>query len=324
MDDRKVFKQDKDDERIDYYTSISLEYRFEKPAIEKLIQEYLEIDIILFFIETENDNKAMTCTSSQQIQTPTRTIQHYQSAPSFYYAPITSGSDSNDFQHHASTPLLCQVAISSYQDIPIVDRFVRHFGKVQPDLLWTSPLPVRPRIFSMRPPSLSCKIFLGGIPHDLNPRDLQECLESFELVRLEWPNMDNMPMHRYSSNITIGFAYTIYETEESIHETLHICSTKTDRSLDDGRCEYYLDVYNQRTISPRKNSNDFVEDSQWLPEGNSYGSWKQRLDSNECLNRTVFVGALHGMMTAYAVARICHELFEDIEYAALDTDRKIT
>ncbi|CAF3950614.1 unnamed protein product [Rotaria sordida] len=233
----------------------------------------------------------MTCTSNQQIQTPTRTIQHYQSAPSFYYAPITSGSDSNDYSTDRIRNTPCsQVSISSYQDIPIVDRF----------------------------------IFLGGIPHDLNPRDLQECLESFELVRLEWPDMGNMSMHRYSSNITIGFAYTVYETEESIHEILHICSTKTDRSLDDGRCEYYLDVYNQRTISRRKNLNDSVEDSQWLPEGNSYGSWKQRLDSNECLNRTVFVGALHGMMTAYAVARICQELFEDIEYAALDTDRKIT
>ncbi|CAF4324602.1 unnamed protein product, partial [Rotaria sordida] len=30
------------DGRIDYYTSISPEYRFEKLAIEKLIQEYLE------------------------------------------------------------------------------------------------------------------------------------------------------------------------------------------------------------------------------------------------------------------------------------------
>jgi hypothetical protein len=47
-----------------------------------------------------------------------------------------------------------------------------HFGKVQPGLIWTSPLPVRPRTFSMRPPSLSCKVFLGGIPHDLNPSEL--------------------------------------------------------------------------------------------------------------------------------------------------------
>ena len=27
------------------------------------------------------------------------------------------------------------------------------------------------------------------------------------------------------------------------------------------------------------------------------------------------------MMTAYALARICHELFGDVEYAAIDTDR---
>jgi hypothetical protein len=45
------------------------------------------------------------------------------------------------------------------------------------------------------------------------------------------------------------------------------------------------------------------------------------MPSNESINRTVFVGALHGMMTAYALARICHELFGDVEYAAIDTDR---
>ena len=27
------------------------------------------------------------------------------------------------------------------------------------------------------------------------------------------------------------------------------------------------------------------------------------------------------MMTAFALARICHELFGDVEYAAIDTDR---
>ncbi|CAF2686816.1 unnamed protein product [Rotaria sp. Silwood2] len=313
---------------------------------------------------------------NQQIQTPTRTIQHYQSAPSFFYTPMTSGNDSNsysnnhyDFQHTALTPLLrpdstrsyrsssiptdgigntpcSRVSTSSNQDTSIVDRFVneynskdsrlkraaaqerrqatRHFGKVQPGLIWTSPLPFRPRIFSMRPPSLSCKIFLGGIPHDLSPRVLQERLESFGSVRLEWPNMDNMPIHRHSSNITTGFAYAIYENEESVHQILHICSTKIDRSLDDGRCEYYLDVYSHRTTSRRKSIQIipwFVEDSQWLAEGDSYTNWEQRLGSTECINRTVFVGALHGMMTAYALARICQELFGDVEYSAIDTDR---
>ncbi|CAF0895065.1 unnamed protein product [Rotaria sordida] len=80
---------------------------------------------------------------------------------------------------------------------------------------------------SIRPPSLSCKIFLGGISHDLNP-------------------------------LTTGIAYAIYENEEFIHHILHICSTKTDRSLD--------------------------EDSQWLSESDSYESWEQRLRSTEYIS----------------------------------------
>lgn len=48
---------------------------------------------------------------------------------------------------------------------------------------------------------------------------------------------------------------------------------------------------------------------------------EQRLNSTESIHRTVFVGALHGMMTAYALAKICQELFGDVEFAAIDTDR---
>lgn len=70
----------------------------------------------------------------------------------------------------------------------------------------------------------------------------------------------------------------------------------------------------------------FQEDSQWSNENDystahGYATWEQRLGSTECINRTVFVGALHGMMTAYALAKICQELFGDVEYAAIDTDR---
>ncbi len=49
-----------------------------------------------------------------------------------------------------------------------------------------------------------------------------------------------------------GFVYAVYENEESVHQMLHICSTKTDRTLNDGRCEYYLEVYSQRSNSRRK------------------------------------------------------------------------
>lgn len=59
-------------------------------------------------IDNNHDAKN-TC--SQQTQTPTRGIQYYQSAPSFYPTPLTSGNetmyDSNhEHRNTASTPLL--------------------------------------------------------------------------------------------------------------------------------------------------------------------------------------------------------------------------
>ena len=39
------------------------------------------------------------------------------------------------------------------------------------------------------------------------------------------------------------------------------------------------------------------------------------------LNYTVFVGALHGMITAEALASIMNELFGNVIFAALDTDK---
>lgn len=57
---------------------------------------------------------------------------------------------------------------------------------------------------------------------------------------------------RLDISVTAGFVYAVYENEESVHKILHTCSTKTDRTLDDGRCEYYLEVYSQRSSARRK------------------------------------------------------------------------
>lgn len=54
------------------------------------------------------------------------------------------------------------------------------------------------------------------------------------------------------SLVLAGFVYAIYDNDESVRRILHACSTKTDRTLDDGRCEYYLDVFTHRTHGRRK------------------------------------------------------------------------
>jgi len=94
-------------------------------------------------------------------------------------------------------------------------------------------------------------------------------------------------------------------------------------------CEYYLDVPSYRTSSRRKSIQIipwFTEDSQWMAERHhlsppEYENKMHNQANSNNNNLTVFVGALHGMMTAYALARICSSLFGEVEFAAIDTDR---
>lgn len=112
-----------------------------KPAIDKLIQEYLErigspfiyqcppsavipltsmwtFSSMIFVtfcvgLEPATESKPVSITCAQQTQTPSRSIQHYPSAPSFNHTSNTSGYESsgvcnNSFElpPTSSTPLL--------------------------------------------------------------------------------------------------------------------------------------------------------------------------------------------------------------------------
>lgn len=54
-----------------------------------------------------------------------------------------------------------------------------------------------------------------------------------------------------------------------------------------------------------------------LADSNFVWSPSQRLDPS----RTVFVGALHGMLNAEALAAILNDLFGGVVYAGIDTDK---
>jgi len=42
-----------------------------------------------------------------------------------------------------------------------------------------------------------------------------------------------------------------------------------------------------------------------------------RLDAN----KTIFVGALHGMLTAEGLAKVMNDLFDNVVYSGIDTDK---
>lgn len=54
-----------------------------------------------------------------------------------------------------------------------------------------------------------------------------------------------------------------------------------------------------------------------LSDSNYVRQPSQRLDSN----KTVFVGALHGMMNAEALGSIMNDLFGNVVYSGIDTDK---
>ncbi|CAH1635539.1 unnamed protein product [Spodoptera littoralis] len=127
----------------------------------------------------------------------------------------------------------------------------------------------------------SSKVFLGGLPWDINEASLMQTLKHFQPIRVEWPGRDGPPAPGGSgaapgSGCPRGFAYVIFESERRVQ------------------------------VIPWA-----LTDSNWVCGGSV------RLEPA----RTVFVGALHGMLSASALATIMNDLFSGVVYAGIDTDK---
>lgn len=106
--------------------------------------------------------------------------------------------------------------------------------------------------------------------------------------------------------IIAGYCYIIFEFEDSVNKLLNQC---TKNESNNGT--FY------KISSPKFRSKD-VQVIPWMTQDSQYcRQGSQKPDSK----KTVFVGALHGMMTAYALASVMNELFDNVIFTALDTDK---
>ena len=104
--------------------------------------------------------------------------------------------------------------------------------------------------------------------------------------------------------------YLVFELEKSVRALLQACSH--DPLSPDGLSEYYFKMSSQRMRCKE------VQVIPWVLADSSFvQSPSQRLDPS----RTVFVGALHGMLNAEALATILNDLFGGVVYAGIDTDK---
>jgi len=197
--------------------------------------------------------------------------------------------------------------------------------------IWSGRLP--PKIYTEN--SLySRKVFLGGLPWDVNQQSLLQSLYKYGSVKLEIPGKD--AKHPRVSNIcktqersTLGYVYIIYENEASVQKMLADCR----KEHKNGGEHYYYTII----IPSNNNNNSFsynnhynkrnkakeVEVIPWNQEDTSYVPQNKTsiLPPKIDAKSTIFVGALHGMLNAQGLAKVMNEVFGEVIHAGLDTDK---
>ncbi|XP_036439952.1 cytoplasmic polyadenylation element-binding protein 1 [Colossoma macropomum] len=172
---------------------------------------------------------------------------------------------------------------------------------------WSGQLPSR----NYKNPVYSCKVFLGGVPWDITEAGLINTFNCYGPLSVEWPGKDGKhPRCPPKGNMPKGYVYLVFESEKSVRGLLQACTQ--DLLHPEGYSEYYF------KMSSRRMRCKDVQVIPWVISDSNYVRCpSQRLDPSN----TVFVGALHGMLNAEALASIMNDLFGGVMYAGIDTDK---
>ncbi|XP_077066269.1 cytoplasmic polyadenylation element-binding protein 1a isoform X2 [Siphateles boraxobius] len=167
---------------------------------------------------------------------------------------------------------------------------------------WEGQLPPR----HYKNPVYSCKVFLGGVPWDITEASLLNTFSVFGPLKVEWPGKDG----KHPRCPPQGYVYLLFDWEKSVKMLLQACTQHRLQSDD------YLEFFYK--LSSRRIHSKDVQVIPWvISDSNFVRCPSQRL----CRNRTVFVGALHGMLNAEGLAHIMDDLFGGVTYAGIDTDK---
>lgn len=164
---------------------------------------------------------------------------------------------------------------------------------------WSGILPPR----TVKNPTYSCKVFLGGVPWDITEDTLVSAFSQFGTVRVQWPGKGQA-----AASQPKGYVYVIFDSEKQVKALLGAC---THDYANGGNYWYYC-------ISSKRMKSKEVQVIPWaLSDSNFVKTASQKLDPQ----KTVFVGALHGMLNAEGLFNIMTDLFGGVVYAGIDTDK---
>lgn len=173
----------------------------------------------------------------------------------------------------------------------------------EPQYTWSGQLPTR----SYKNPVFSCKVFIGGVPWDVTEHGLIETFGKFGPLRVQWPGKDN---RHQGSQTKAGYVYLIYESERNVKALLQACTQEFGSGSHPEKYYYQL--------SSRRMRFKEVQVIPWMAADSNYIRCQTHRPD---MNRTVFVGALHGMLTAEGLAKIMNDLFGGVTFVGIDLDK---
>ncbi|CAG4933823.1 unnamed protein product [Parnassius apollo] len=177
---------------------------------------------------------------------------------------------------------------------------------------WCGVLPARgPPPGAEATAAFSPKVFLGGLPWDITEEALMHSLRHFYPIRVEWPGREGGGAGEGSA--PRGFAYVTFESERRVRALL--AAARRDRY----DWYYRIASHNMRTKETDGLRRARVQ-VQVIPWALGDACWARAASRLEPA-RTVFVGALHGMLSAFGLALIMNDLFDGVVYAGIDTDK---
>ncbi|CAF1129318.1 unnamed protein product [Rotaria sordida] len=155
-------------------------------------------------------------------------------------------------------------------------------------------------------PLLSQKVFIGGVPRFATEIDIHANFDRFGIFEIQWPKLHGINKEQYRDN---GFFHIIFHNAKSVCALLDNCSRQTNNNA----CSDYF-IHFETATGSRKT----VEVIPWNIGDNNYALRPpQQLDSK----KTIFVGNLHGTMTAKYLWRLMEDLFGGAVYAGVDIDK---
>ncbi|EPB74109.1 hypothetical protein ANCCEY_06780 [Ancylostoma ceylanicum] len=174
--------------------------------------------------------------------------------------------------------------------------------------IWSGELP--PRNYSN--PTFSSKIFVGGVPWDITESALIDAFSPYGNCRVEWPCKEvRSPRSNLKTRGKVtGYVYMVFETERSVRSLLQDCSQEFGSAG-----EWYF------KLKARRNQTSEIRQVQVIPWVVSDSSYNDDPSCHLDPKKTVFVGALHGMLTAHVLFSIMNELYGNVVFVGIDTDK---